>query len=206
MPKDDPSVVTPADNLFVAQYNSLRAEILQLQQNNEQRTLGTLGLAVVLWSALATLLGSKVVVPGVAFLGPLPLALAGVNSYVAASRRISNIGAFLGAATSEHAPGIPNWEREVSEYSQQPGNRMSTRMSTVSIYWMMVVIGIVSAITAAAVNADHRSWAWLDLIGSLALGIGAITAFLTIQRSHRAYATTRKELDTYWSAKLANTP
>ena len=55
---------------------------------------------------LVTLLGSKVVVPGVAFLGPLPLALAGINSYVAMSRRISNIGSFLGAATAGYAPEI----------------------------------------------------------------------------------------------------
>src|SRR6266496_2578317 len=178
MAKGDPPVVTASDNLFVAQYNSLRAEILQLLQNNEQRTLGTLGLSGVLWSVLVTLLGSKVVVPGVAFLGPLPLALAGINSYVAVSRRISNIGSFLGAATSVYAPNLPNWEREVSMYSQRPGNRMSTRMSTIGIYWMLMVIGISAAVTTAAIGVPKRSWAWLDLVGSSVLGVLAVLAFL----------------------------
>jgi hypothetical protein len=195
-------VVTATDNVFVAQYTALRAEILQLMLNNEQRTLGALGISGVLWSVLVTLLGSKVPVPGVAFLGPLPLALAGLNSYVAVSRRIANIGSFIGAATHSYVPGLPNWESEVGIYAQQPGNRMSTRMSTIGLYWMLIIIGIAAAITTASVGASTRSWAWLDLVGSALLGALTIIAFIAIQRVHQNFADTRRQLDSYWIARL----
>jgi hypothetical protein len=196
--------VTATDNMFVAQYQALRTEILQLMQSNEQRTLGTLGISGVLWSVLVTLLGSKVAVPGVAFLGPLPLALAGINSYVAVSRRIANIGSFLGAATQHYAPTLPNWEHEVGLYSQRPNNRMSTRMSTVGLYGMMIAIGMVAAITTASAGLSTRPWAWLDLIGSVILGSVAAVSFIVIQRSHQAFAETRRQLDSYWHTRLTN--
>jgi hypothetical protein len=79
-------------------------------------------------------------------------------------------------------------------------------MSTVGLYWLIIVIGVTSAIAAACAGLSHRWWAWLDLTGSVAVGALVVGAFVLMQQGHRNFPDTRRELDSYWLTRLVPAP
>jgi hypothetical protein len=202
--------------LFSTQFTALRAEILQLMEANEKRVFAACGFATASWGALVSLLSAGIPVPGIAFLAPTAVLILALNIHITHGRRVANIGSFLAHAVAVIAPDIPNWEQEVGVFANSSGIRMSSRVSILSIYISVAMVGCVGAIVPPISRALSKgngqykipssiqqiSWIDVDLVATCSLSILVVLVLISSAMDYRSYAVLRQNLDNYWRARF----
>lgn len=205
----DKSDVNSTD-FFIAQYNTLRAEILYLMDSNEKRIFTACGFVSALWTILATLIAAKISVPAFAVILPSLILILALKTHITHSLRVSNIGSFLGYSTQGNASGIANWELEIAKFAKDSGVSLSAGISSVTIYIFMIAISCAAGISLLVYRTfqlpdvlTDKKYIFFNALGldaaiSVTLVVFMIFSTFAILRNRKDYSAGRQLFDKYW--------
>lgn len=187
------------------QYDCLRGEIMYFMAANERRVFGALGVVVTAMGILVSALAAKIEVPGVAFILPLLIMIHALNIHIIYSRRVANIGSFISHHVSSVLPELPNWEKEVGEFAINTDINMSSRVSVILVYSVVVLLGCFGGVFAPLWRAQEAQFLALwHKIGSFILATLVLHWLYITAKEYRNYEKTRIQFDKYWSDRFAH--
>ena len=149
---------TLEDNLLVAQYNSLRAELLNHQEVEEKTYSTTLLVTGTIFSAMLTIIFTNDVkiYTGLAFVFPAFYTLTSLSKYLTNSLRVTNISSFIGVKYSPFFPHDINWELKIGEFSSNSEVKKSVNLNssfeTAFVYRIIIVVAILLSMIVSFIS------------------------------------------------------
>ncbi|WP_163834680.1 HAD family hydrolase [Spartinivicinus ruber] len=186
------------------QYQSLRREVAELQNNNASGVSMIVTASTVIWGFFITISLSNEVPFLLGFLFTLPavLAMIALSSYSVNSKRVANIGAFLAIRYQKYFNARENWEFQISKFANLAVIDLSSNISIKLLYQIIFRISVYGALVVLFINLFFRDFMPLMILDQaitslIALSI-AIPSYL-IKKKDISYRKLRCCLDKYWS-------
>ena len=193
------------NDIIIAQYNSLRQEILDLNTHNEKIYSNTIILVGATWSALLTIIFSNTImfIPGIIFLIPSIYLISSISKYITNDNRIANISSYIGKSYKKYFTRNLNWETSIGKFARSGNFDLSSKFSNIFVYTVLLYLSVVLSFLVSIGYLIQRKCdiiSIIDFVLILIFSISIIIVFLNLKKKRIPFGERKKILDKIWKS------